>query len=305
MTKKAKLLLGLNILLLVAITIALQSPFSNSSTSSSSAQFAVADTSLVQQIQLGPKKLVKEKPNAWVLNDTYLASNRKIKLLIDVLAKLDIKRPLSGQEAEKISNLIKAKGQTITIKDQQGQTIQSFRIYGEGEETYASLDGGEPYNIYIPGTYLNLYEWLAAPVTEWRNKQILQTSWRTLKGLSVSYIGDTENSFEIGFNEKFYEVKGVQKLDTAALYNYIVQYQDFRITQFLTQETELKEQLKEKTPFCTIAIQDLYEQRNDTLDIYPVGKDPVGYLRRSNELVALNPKSLESVLVPRKAFQKK
>ncbi|MFT5915981.1 MAG: hypothetical protein ACJAWV_000345 [Flammeovirgaceae bacterium] len=47
--------------------------------------------------------------------------------------------------------------------------------------------------------------------------------------MQVKYAGDSENGFQIAFENNSYSVQGVEKLDYGAVYNYITQYQDFSV----------------------------------------------------------------------------
>ena len=303
MSKKSKLLIAVNLFLLVAIAFSWQT---NSAKSAEKAILPLAeiDTANIQQIQVGELILEAEK-GKWKLNSKFEASERRVDFLLSAFGRLDSKRPVSASEIEKISKLPPNKLITLEVVGT-NNSKNSYQIANLENETFLITGDNEAYfNIHIPGIYLNIYDLFSAPVAEWREKRIMQTSWQTLKSMQVEYAGDANNSFQIAFENNFYNVLGVEKLDSGAVYNYITQYQDFSILEFLPKSGTLEDSLRKTTPLATIKIEDLYEERGGILEIYPSNQQIYGWLKKENELVLLDPKMLQNFLVPKQVFVRK
>ncbi len=303
MSKKSKLLIALNLILLVAIAFSWQT---NSAKSSETKPLPLAeiDTANIQQITVGELVLEAEK-GKWKLNNKFEASERRMDFLLSAFGRLDSKRPVSASEIEKISQLQPDKLMTLEIigTDNSKNTYQLANL--ENETFLITGDNEAYFNIHIPGIYLNIYDLFSAPIAEWREKKILQTSWQTLKSMQVEYAGDANNSFQIAFENNFYNVQGVEKLDSGAVYNYITQYQEFSVLEFLPKSALLEDSLRKTTPLATIKIEDLYEERGGILEIYPSNQQIYGWLKKEDELVLLDPKMLQNFLIPKKAFVRK
>lgn len=303
MSKKSKILIAVNLFLLLAIAFSWQTN-SAKSTDKEILPLAEIDTANIQKIMVGD--LVLEANNGkWKLNNKFSASERRMDFLLASFGRLDSKRPVSESEIEKINKLTPDKLMTLEIFQNNGGK-QQFQVANLDNETFLISDNKQKYfNIHIPGIYLNIYDLFSAPIAEWRNKKILQTSWQTLKSMQVEYAGDPENGFQIAFNENFYTVIGVEKLDSGAVYNYITQFQDFSIREFLPKSKQLADSLSNIVPLATIKVADLYEEQGGVLEIYPSNQQIYGWLRNEDEIILLDPKILQSFLVPKKVFMRK
>ncbi|MFT5618386.1 MAG: hypothetical protein ACI85I_001619 [Arenicella sp.] len=303
MSKKTKLLIAFNLVLLVAIAFSWQTN-SAKSNQTETLPLAEIDTANIQQITVGDLVLEADK-GKWKLNSKFMASERRMDFLLSAFGRLDSKRPVSQKEIEQITQLPPNKLTTMEITGADNSKT-SFQFANLDNETFLITGNNEAYfNIHIQGIYLNIYDLFSAPITEWREKKILQTSWQTLKSMQVEYAGDSENGFQIAFENNFYSVQGVKKLDSGAVYNYITQYQDFSVLEFLPKSANLEDSLRKTTPLATIKIEDLYEERGGILEIYPSNQQIYGWLKKEDELVLLNPKMLQNFLVPKQAFVRK
>jgi hypothetical protein len=159
--------------------------------------------------------------------------------------------------------------------------------------------------VHLPGMMVNLYRLFQIKPSEWRDKRLLYTTWRTMQSLQVAYPGDRENTLRIAFDSVFYRVEGVNKLDSAKLFTYIQQYQDFEVESFLSSSPSLRDSLRKGSLICTITLEDLYEERNNTLDIVMLSNDLVfGFSRNTGDTVRINARMLRNYLVSRKEFEK-
>lgn len=305
MTKKIKYLIALNIILIAAISLSLKKNTASSTLNDIDTQFALADSSMAYRITLGSHTLAKGQDGAWTINDKYQVDERRVQSLLVLLQRISVKRPVSEQMKENVIQELNQAGVTVQTLDINGQELQSFRMIGKDEDTYASIEGSTPYLIHIPGISVKVSDWLDTEEVDWRNRQVIQTTWRTLKKLTVSYQNDTQNSFEVAFNNNFYNVPGVNQLDSAAVYDYLVRVQEFKASRFVSNRPNLADSLTALSPLCSISYQDLYTERDNSLHIYPTQQTLYGVLEKGKEVIEISPRALESIMVPKSQFEKK
>ena len=306
MTKKIKYLIVLNVVLLGAISFSLKTKAPTSSLNTLDTQFALADSASVNRIVLGKNTFTKQESGAWRINDSYAVDDRRMVDLLTILQRIGIKRPASDADKAAVQAAITQEGLMAQFSDESGEQAREFKMVERNGETFAILGSADPYIIHTPGVDINLAEWLTAPEATWRDRRVIYTTWRTLKKLEVKYWNDTNNSFQISFDNNFYNVSGVDKLDSTAVYDYLVQFQEFRAANFVVNRPQLADSLTQKAPLCTITVEDLYEDRNNSLLIYPTEEEIIyGVLAKNKEVVQLAPRVLQSVMVGRDRFRKK
>ena len=175
------------------------------------------------------------------------------------------------------------------------------------EDTYAMLldEKKQLYSIYIPGFFVPIRDLFDINEQEWRNKTVMQSSWRSMKSLDVTYHRNQNNNLHIEYDSIFYKIDNVTSLDTARLYSYIQDnYTAFRAESFLTNQN-LKDSLQKEEPFCTLTLRDLNPKNNNTLKIYQVNHQPYGILENPSLLLALDPRNMGSILLSPKDFESK
>jgi len=304
MTTKIKLLLALNILLLAAVLFSLQSNDKNTTLSVSQQEFTLEDTSGISKIELGSNTLIKKGIDEWEVNENYKVQPSRMQSLLAVLGRIQIKRPVPEASVDSVKILLAKSDFKVTIYNEDG-IVKSFEIAGSGENTYARLGPNKvPYIVYIPGYFVNIYELFNISEQAWRDKRVIYTTWRTLQKLEINYTGDAKNSLAISFDSSFYKVDGVARLDSAKLYTYIQQYQEFEVDAFVRNDSNLKNSLSETSPFCVMVLNDLYESRNNSLLIYPNDSTVYGVVEKSGEIVKMNRNMLRNYLVSKQEFEK-
>ena len=304
MTYKIKLLLILNIVLLGAVLFSLSSTNKSTTLSDQQGSFTLTDTLGINRIEVGENVLVKTGPNRWRVNDNYDVQPSRLQSLLAVLGRMEIKRPVPEASLDSVKNLID--NQSIGVKIfRDADIVKQYELSGSGDETYARTANGKiPYIVYIPGYFVNIYELFNIDENEWRDKRVLYTTWRTLQSLDINYIGDPKNRLTVSFDSSFYKVEGVSKLDSAKLYTYIQQYQNFEVDDYMGENEKLKNSLSESQPFCVVSLNDLYESRNNLLTIYPNDSTVYGVSENTGEIVQMNRGMLRNFLVSREEFRR-
>ncbi len=298
MSKKLQLLALINLVLLASIVISLT--WKEDKASSKSEEIVLANLAIdqIDKIVINQNEIVLSN-RVWQVNGRYTARPSKINTLLGILSSIEIKREISQETAQSISK--ETTPFSIQIY-QENQPSSSFEIGTLGSEIWLKTEEGKEYFVYVPGFFFNLEDYFAVTETNWRDKRILNTSWQTLQSLSVNYTGDPSNSFKIIFDSTFYNVEGITRIDSAAVYNYIVLYEGFEIRNFITDQ-EIEDSLSNIIPLCTIEVNDISKKRGGRLQIYPGPQSVYGKLSEKGELVELDPRLLRTFLVNRNFFK--
>lgn len=295
MSKKLKILILTNIVLLATIVVSLT--WKNDQSGESNEALILADLSLdaVDKIVINENEILL-KNRQWQVNATYNARPSKINTLLGILSSIEVKREVT-QEA------ISTDSPTFKVKTFNQNILSSeFELGSAGSEIWLKTPEQKYYFVYVPGFFFNPDDYFAVDERSWRDRKILNTSWQTLRSLAVNYTGDPENSFKITFDSTFYKVEGVPNLDSAAVYNYIILYEGFEVGAFISDQT-IEDSLSQVTPLCTIHVEDINPSRGGVLEIYPGPQAIFGKLKEKGELVALDPRLLRTFLVNKDFFK--
>ena len=205
--------------------------------------FSTTDTASVYQIILENRNLETIKlsrhikKNTWILNDSIIANQYLIDLLLKTIKEMKIKNPIARSA---LPNII----QRMAIQNTRLEIFQNKKkpkvIYIGGETpdqlgTYMMLEGAkEPYVIHIPGFNGYLSSRFSCKERLWRDKKIF-----TNKIVSAKYI--LNNSMEM--TSSYIIAKNIDELHTIHCESFLTSN-----TQFNTNE------IKNRTPFFEIEI---------------------------------------------------
>ena len=267
--------------------------------------FAIGDISLVDRLLIGEISMKKKRNGRWLMNDTYYADSDKMYLLLAMLQHIEIKRHIPESIKGDIIQNVNTDGKQIKIYAD-STLLKSYILSGDSQNTYVLIEGENvPHIIYAPGYLNNIYRFCNIDLQKWRDKRALYTQWHTLKKLSLTYHRDENNSFSILFDKDFYVVEKLNQLDSSVLYDYIGHYTSFKAFKFLSDSNAVRDSLSHLPPVCTISVEDLYPEQNETLFIYPGNPFFYGILKSSDKVVILKKDLMRRVLVNRSFFEKK
>ena len=301
-TTKIKYLIALNLVLIIGVFISLLSN-NNSYSNPNDVNFAIPDTSVVDRIIIGNSE-IKKINSKWIINNKFLIPPTKVKTLLSIMYLIEIKRPVSESKQTQVKSQLQSEGLEVKIYAN-GDLTKSYWLIGNKGNAYAGFHDSNAFIVHIPGYFIDIPKWYDIKENEWRDKRILYTNWKTLKALSVDYTNDEANSFKIEFEDPFYKVANLNQLDSIRLYNYIVQFKNFTVNEFITDNQKIVDSLKYVTPVCIIKINDIYKERNNSMKVYLGSGKQYGILKNSSGLVELNPKKLRRILINKFHFQKK
>ncbi len=301
MTTKLKLLIGLNGLFIALIALSVSIQPGSSTLSVSTNAFAVTDTASVNKINLGNLSFSKEAEGKWLINQQFQASPQRIETLLALLNLVEVKRNLPISQQDSLQKNLPSIGLPVEIFENDRLT-KSYFLGGNEEDTHALMEGEEAVLLTIPGYVINFYALLSGDLSSWRDRRVLQTSWRTLKRLRVEYPTEPQNNFRIDFDSSFYKVSGISTLDTASLYQYISQFERFQVQEYLPEPATLPFEPASVAPFGKIRIEDIYTSHNNTLSIYPTETLVYAYSEKDAQWVTIDPRAIQNMFIRKEFF---
>ncbi len=295
MSRKNKRLFLILVLIILVNVIVFLIPQKGSQLAYDESMFSVQDTAAMTRIRFFNEEsnvLLTKADEGWELNGKYPVDESLRRLLFNILQRVKVKRP-SG-------NLLESEV-TVEING------EVFGVTGNATRTKTYFTKDEKsYEVEIPGyrDYLaNIFELKS---DQWRDRLIYNGSWRTIQYLKLDYILTDEDDFEIRFNDKFFEVGEVQKMDSSAVIDYLNQFQYMQANERLSEGRFAKyDSLSMTNPIATITIESINYSTPEYFQIYPsLGNERFHLIKNSaNELMIFDQKRVKDLLRRRKDFK--
>jgi len=303
MSNKIKILLGLILVELVAIAFAIHSDDKQTSMNDNSLQqFALLDATGVNRFVLGKNILERNQAGVWIVNQKYAADAPLIRQFFQVLAKIEIKKPVSDNLKKEIAAQFQEQGIDIQIF-REGKAMQSFKMLDKDKECIVQKSNGEAYVLYVPGYNISLSEVFKLSEGDWRAKTVISSSFFGVKKIALTYAEKPQESFVIERDSTFFKVQGINKLDSNMVGNYVDAYKNIRVFSFLDNPA-MKDSLLQTQPYCIIEVEDIDKSKNNSIKVFTDKKQLFGILGKTEELVELEPRYFTRFLVRKKDFAK-
>ena len=143
--------------------------------------FAISDTLMIEKIILENRslekiKLTRDNENKkWILNDSLLANQHSINLILKTIKEMRVKQPISRSAVQNIIKRMAIQNTKVELFNIQ-KKIKTIYIGGETADqlgTYMMISGAkEPYIVHIPGFNGYLSSRFLCKKEAWRSKKI-------------------------------------------------------------------------------------------------------------------------------------
>ena len=261
MKGKNKKLLGVFVLLLISNLIFLFVGGKSSGVSFNEQKFALMDTAGVSFIKLNDIKLSRGPQGLWLVDEEYAVDPNLDRLLFSILNRVRVQKPVKVPQEEGIK---------VEISGDQPMT---YYVWGNPTKTrtYFSLDGDdEVYQVQIPGYNEYVGGVFELKKDQWRDRLVLNESWRTIQNLQLDYLDEDEKDINIKFDKDFFLVEGVQQLDSNAVVEYLNQFQYFQANEWVSKgRFEQYDSLSTKPVLAKLTIESINYDLPIMLEIYP------------------------------------
>lgn len=272
--------------------------------------FAVADTTQIAQLTItkgGQTIKVIRGEGKWTLNDQYKTDPQLVYLFQRILNAVETQRPVSRSNFEDIKAALEMDGRKIEIAFTNGQTKTFYAGGNQAKSTayFANEDLSKIFIVVIPGykTYVSgIFE---LTLNQWRDRTLFSSNWRTLQDLTIDYTDQDRSDLNIAFTGKFLSVSSVNKLDTAALMNYLQPLENFQLNDYLEKGSFPRyDSLLETTPLAQISVKDINKSNNLDLTVFNKIEGERFYLltNDSKEMIVVDQGRMESIMTQPSAF---
>ncbi len=186
--------------------------------------FIVQDTSSIEQVQVGEVTLTRSGSD-WVVNNKYAADHGLQRLLFSMLQRIKVKRPVEVEPKDIVK---------VSIV---GGEENTFELFGNSTKTrtYSKFpDDDQVYEVHIPGYNEYLGGIFELNQDQWRDRLLVNATWRTVQNLSVKYEDPSAKNLEIAFDDQFFEVKGITPIDSNYVVEYLNQFEYFQVNEWVS-----------------------------------------------------------------------
>lgn len=298
--KKNKWLFVVLVVVIIANIGFLMLPDKGSSISFREDLFRVSDTSAVERIILGKganEVVLLRQNNDWVLNESKSTDQGLVRMLLSILNHVTVTKPVSVDVRERLP---------VSIRFEDGRILY-FEVFGNAmkTKTYFSADG-QAYEVEIPGYRDYLAGIFELKADQWRDRVIFDGSWRTIQRLRLDYSDNDENDFEILFNEKFFQVAGIPRMDSSSVVEYLNEFQNWKANERLSKGRMPRyDSLAKTDPYARLAIESINYTTDHVFSIYaPIKND--GFVLVTNqdgEMMVIDRKRISRILLKKEDFK--
>lgn len=276
--------------------------------------FSLQDTSNVDLISIRSKTegiQLQKVEGQWMLNEQYKAEQNIIKVLLSILKDVEVVRNVPKTQAENISTHIVENGFLIEIFSD-GELIHSFYASGNNNKTVSYMmpvDQHQAMIVNIPGYESYVAGIFEIPASDWRDRLLLSTNWRTLQNLQIDYSQSPVYNVHIKFDFNFLKVEGITNLDTAAMMTFIDGFQYLQTDRYLESgQNERYDSLLRTSKTVTLAIEDINSKNSKTIHFYPlIANDPMmlAYVEDDEQMVLFEASRIQKLFAVKDDFELK
>jgi hypothetical protein len=309
---KNKLLLILLVLLVLTSVVLFMTGESNGTRMAEKQQYAIQDTASISRIvfessHYGLNNELRRTNHHWEINGEYGADPNMVQVLLAVLKQVQVRRPVPVVEKEAIKRDMNEKGIRVALYSGE-DVVKRFSVLGNNTKTTSFFmeEGQQDIHIVeLPGYDSYVAGIFEVTALDWRNRMVFNSTWRSLQRLELLYPAFAEQSVEIRFTFDFFEITGVEQLDTAFMMSFIDQFQAFQCNRFIDPEPDSPyDSLMRREPMAIVTLEDIDENKNNRVVLYPPLPGTSEYPGRlANQEVALfNARIIREILKKKYQF---
>lgn len=257
--------------------------------------FVVGDTSSIVSVRIGDD-LIKRSGDEWLMNDSYKVDRSLRSVLFLIMQRVQVKKPV---------DVVMSDGVEVEIG---GEEPKSFTVSGNATKTrtYFSLKGkDEVYEVQIPGYKEYVGGIFELNTDQWKDRLILDESWRTIQQLTLDYHDADAEDVKISFDKDFFLVEGVSPIDSNLVVNYLNQFQYFQANEWVSEGRFKKyDSLSVKPPLATLTIESINDEVPIIMEIYPKLPGERFYLMRTYDqsMMVIDERRMANILLRKNDF---
>ena len=170
-------------ILITLIIIGVKQNNNNSTIRTDKRNFSIEDTLGINKIELTNRNLesivLQRTPQQWILNDSLIANQYSVNLLLKTIKEMRIKNPVARSALNNIIKRMAVQNTKVTIYSNK-EDIKTLFVGGETADqlgTFMMIEGAkEPYVIHIPGFNGYLSSRFNSREELWRDKKLFKNN---------------------------------------------------------------------------------------------------------------------------------
>ena len=282
-----------------------------SNTISNKTVFSVQDTASIDEISIKSAKEtieLRKSGSTWMLNNKFKAEQNIAKVLLSILKDMEVTRRVPQDRQNEIAEFIRKNGYLIEISGN-GKLLNSFYSSGNENKTVSYMmatDENQSYIMGIPGYGSYIAGIFEIPTSDWRDRLILSTNWRSLQRLKINYADYPEYNLEIRFKFNFLGIEGVEQLDTTRMMNFIEGFNYLQADKYLSPGQNAKYDSLLRTPeTVSMSIQDIDTKNSKTIKFFPLlPKDEMmlAYIKEDEQMALFQTERIQGLFAVKSDF---
>lgn len=281
MMKKTSLITLTILVLLSALAVYIYKTKSSTTTLDKEASdFKFKDTASIDKIFIADKEghsvTLERKKTNWLLNNKYVVRPDILEGLLQTIATVEVKSPVSKNGRDAIIQIMAAKSTKIEIYSKGKKVKQYFVGHNTIDHTgtymiLTNLDTdenySEPFVTFIPGFEGFLTTRYIATENDWRDRTMINLRPPQIKKIHLELLEVPDSSFVIDlFSMQRFGIKspkGAIPFDEAKLKQFIAYFQNVNCEYVLEEKDHIVDSLKKSAlPFAKLTIYDRNENIN-------------------------------------------
>ena len=258
--------------------------------------FMVSDTSKIERVQFHSKVLDHyfSRQQGWKINDTFPSDPNFRKMLFAVYKRIKVARALTGDEKNQLLERNEQIGTSVTLTVDGRQ--QSYSVVGNANKTKTYfIQNQKVYQVYIPGYRDFLASIYELKRDQWRDRLVFNGNWRTIQKIEVVYPEKSHKNLLIHFENTFYEVDGLDQIDSSAVVAYLNKFEFLQANERISLGfSPAFDSLSKTSPEAIISIWDIKYKLPIQIRIFPQLSDQSIRLimDQNNELMVFESKRI-------------
>jgi Domain of unknown function (DUF4340) len=209
------------------------------------------------------------------VGESWEADRDLIDVLFATMEQVVPKRNVASRIQDSIVNQILKTGVKVSFVS--NSTVQkSFALLGNEPEglTYFLNEGeATPYIMAIPGYRVYVAGIFEQDANAWRDKRIFNFNWRNFKELKAEFPRTPNQNFEVAMTGRYFSIVGENRIDTAALNDYLDAVSLIGADAFYKEGESAKyDSLSRTNPIMIINVKDVGNQTY-SLKLFTIGKN--------------------------------
>ncbi|MEQ9467326.1 MAG: DUF4340 domain-containing protein [Ekhidna sp.] len=234
-----------------------------STTKNAENYFQVEDLERVSRFTFsmnGDSTVIERAGEEWKLNAKYKADEGFVNTLISILERVEAGRTIENWDRETLGNVEVEFDFNSRYRFEIGTNATKTKSY--------FIANGEAKEVAVPGYRDNVVDIFLLHPDQWRDRNILDGSWRTIQRLTVE--NKQAEDFEISFNDSFFLVNGTTPTDSSAVVSYLNQFQQFQANEMISEgRFPALDSLSYTEPLAIVTIDDIKYDSPVRLEIFP------------------------------------